>query len=153
MIKAAFSQIIANRLNTKVQALQQSIDTDIQTVESSDTKNDGIVTTEEEILGFAIVRAIGMKVVPVERIQMRDAKSYCAILFDNNNRKPIVRMHFNSPTTKYVSTFNKEGKGTKQKVDNVYGLYGLQDQILEAITGYLETPVSKNQKKKEESSN
>lgn len=153
MIKAAFSQIIANRLNTKVQALQQSIDTDIQTVESSDTKNDGIVTTEEEILGFAIVRAIGMKVVPVERIQMRDAKSYCAILFDNNNRKPIVRMHFNSPTTKYVSTFNKEGKETKQKVDNVYGLYGLQDQILEAITGYLETPVSKNQKKKEESSN
>ena len=36
---------------------------------------------------------------------MRDAKSYCAILLDDNNRKTIARMHFNSPTARYFGTF------------------------------------------------
>lgn len=137
IIKSAFSQIVADRLNTKVQALQLSIDTDIEPIEPAEA-DDGIVTTDEELLGFAIVRAICAKAVPIDRIHIRDAKSYCAILFDNNNRKPIVRLHFNSATTKYVSTFDKEGKETKQKVESVHDLYSLQDKILETVSGYME---------------
>lgn len=138
IIKSAFSQIVADRLSTKVQALQQSIDTDVEPMAPVEIEDDGIVTTEEELLGFAIVRAICAKVAPVERIHIRDAKSYCAILFDNNNRKPIVRLHFNSATTKYVSTFDKEGKENKQKVESVHSLYDLQDQIIETVKGYME---------------
>src|SRR6266850_63187 len=68
-------------------------------------RKEAIVTSEEEIAGFNIVRAIGSKVVDPRRIVIRDAKSYCAVLLDDNNRKPIVRLHFNSPTSRHVGTF------------------------------------------------
>lgn len=53
--------------------------------------NNGIVTTQEEVDGFDIVRAILSELVDIERVVMRDTKSYCGILLDDNNRKPICR--------------------------------------------------------------
>ena len=38
---------------------------------------------------------------------MRDVRSYCGILLDDNNRKPICRLRFNS-SKKYVSLFHAE---------------------------------------------
>lgn len=43
--------------------------------------------------------------VDPRRIILRDAKSYCAVLLDDNNRKPVARLHFNSPTSRYLGTF------------------------------------------------
>jgi hypothetical protein len=37
---------------------------------------------------------------------MRDAKSYCAILFDHNNRRPICRLLFNEPSNKSIVLFD-----------------------------------------------
>ena len=39
---------------------------------------------------------------------MRDVQSYCGILLDDNNRKPICRLHFNG-SKKYVTLFDVEG--------------------------------------------
>jgi hypothetical protein len=71
-----------------------------------DVLEEGVVTTAEEISGFHIVQAIASKFVDPKRIIIRDAKSYCAILLDDNNRKTIARMHFNGLTTKYLGTFS-----------------------------------------------
>jgi predicted type IV restriction endonuclease len=53
-----------------------------------------IVTTDEEREAFFIVRAILREVVSPERVVMRDAKNYCAVLLDDSNRKPICRFYF-----------------------------------------------------------
>lgn len=53
-----------------------------------------IVTTEEELDAFSIIRAIGCAEVSIDDIAIRDAKTYCAILFQDNNRKPIARLYF-----------------------------------------------------------
>lgn len=66
---------------------------------------DGIVTTQEEISGFHIIQAIASRLVDPKRVIVRDAKSYCAILLDDNNRKTVARMHFNGITTKYLGMF------------------------------------------------
>jgi hypothetical protein len=73
--------------------------------EDSGAREEATFTTEEEIAGFNIVRAIAAKAVDPKRVVMRDAKSYCAVLLDDNNRKTIARMHFNSPTARYLGTF------------------------------------------------
>ena len=137
LIKAAFSQIVADRLSIKVQALQTSIDDDVvETPETEETK--GPITTEEEIMGYNIVKAIASQICPIDRVFIRDAMSYCAILFDNNNRKPITRLHFNSATSKYISTFDADGKEVKHKVSGPQDLYNLQKEILDTIKTYLE---------------
>ena len=62
--------------------------------DTAETK--GIVTTAEEIQGYELVKTIVSDVVDPERVFIRDTKSYCGVLLDDTNRKPICRMHFNT---------------------------------------------------------
>lgn len=56
----------------------------------------GVITTEEELEGFRIVKAILREVIDVGRIKPKDTKSYFGILLDGNTWKNICRLHFNS---------------------------------------------------------
>jgi predicted type IV restriction endonuclease len=66
-----------------------------------------VTTTPDELDGFYVVRAILREVVSVKRVVMRDVQSYCGILLDDNNRKPICRLHFNA-TQKNVTFFDDQ---------------------------------------------
>ena len=90
-------------------------------------KEKNIDTTVEETEGFMIVRAILRKMVPVNRVVMRDVQSYCGILLDDNNRKPICRLHFNS-SRKYVTLFDIEG-GERVDITSLDDLYGMASRI------------------------
>jgi hypothetical protein len=84
-------------------------------VSSPDEKLDlksRIVTTEEELEGFFIVKSILREVVDSNRIAHRDTLNYFGILLDDNRRKPIRRLHFNRPE-KYVSIFGENKKEKK----------------------------------------
>ena len=88
-------------------------------------------TTVEETEGFMIVRAILRKTVPVNRVVMRDVQSYCGILLDDNNRKPICRLHFNS-SKKFVTLFDVEG-GERVDISSLDDLYGMASRIRAAV--------------------
>ncbi|MDH6677838.1 hypothetical protein M2284_002037 [Rhodococcus sp. LBL1] len=97
-----------------------------------------IVTTEEEIEGFNIVRAIAVSEVGPERIVYRDAKSYFAVLLDDNNRKPIIRLHLNGKSVKFVTTFEDENKtGVRHDIQSVVDIYKVADKIRSTIRGYI----------------
>ena len=96
-----------------------------------------VVTTEEELEGFNIVRAIACSEVAPERIFHRDGKVYFAILLDNNNRKPILRLHVNSKTKKFVTTFEAGKDGTRRDIESVVDIYKVaSDQIRQTIRQY-----------------
>lgn len=82
-----------------------------------------IVTTDEELEGFNIVRAIAVSEVAPERIHHRDGKSYFAILLDNNNRKPIIRLHLNGKSVKFVTTFEAGKDGIRRDIKSVVDIY------------------------------
>ena len=92
-----------------------------------------IVTTEEELDGFNIVRAIAVSNVAPERVAYRDAKGYFAVLLDDNNRKPIIRLHLNGKTVKFVTTFEDDNQGTRTDIASVVDIYQVADQIRRAI--------------------
>lgn len=96
---------------------------------ADDGEEDGeVVTTAEELSGFHIVQAIAAKHVHPKRVVMRDAKSYCAVLLDDNNRKSIARLHFNGLTTKYFGTFS--GKDEQRHViGDLTDIYQFADRI------------------------
>jgi hypothetical protein len=104
-----------------------------------------IVTTQEEIDGFNIVRAILYGTVDLARITYRDAQSYFAILFDDNNRKTICRLYFNSPTVKYISVFDSAKKEIKHKIETLGEIYKCSKEIKEIVNFYMQ-----NQHKKTE---
>ena len=90
-----------------------------------------VETTVEETEGFMIVRAILRKTVQVNRVVMRDVQSYCGILLDDNNRKPICRLHFNG-SKKYVTLFDVEG-GERVDITSLDDLYGMASRIRTAV--------------------
>ena len=96
-----------------------------------EARDKDIETTVEETEGFMIVRAILRKTVPVSRVVMRDVQSYCGILLDDNNRKPICRLHFNS-SKKYVTLFDVEG-GERVDILSLDDLYGMASRIRAAV--------------------
>lgn len=131
LIVASVSALIRDRVNERLTSALSASNPPED--DSSETSSDGeIVTTEEEIAGFNIVRAIGSRVVHPRRIVMRDAKSYCAVLLDDNNRKPIARLHFNSPTARYLGTFSGKEE-TRHPVSDPVDLYQHAEAILSQI--------------------
>lgn len=103
---------------------------------ASDKQNDEIVTTEEEIEAFHIVRAIVRTTIKSDRITLRDAKNYCAILIDNNNRRPLIRFHFNNKTVKYISIFDRDKVEEKIKIDSLDDIYAYADRLRETAEAY-----------------
>jgi len=135
-IQAALDELIRDRIQDKLSITFQksgSVDPKVP-LEDSNTEESGdcVVTTEEEIEAHRIIRAIGAKITDVNRIAMRDARSYCAILMDNNNRRPICRLYFNSPTNKSIVIFDREKNEQKHKITSVEELY-LHVEAFEAV--------------------
>lgn len=96
----------------------------------------GIITTQEEIDSYNIVKAILCPVVDVSRVFYRDAQRYFAILLDDNNRKPICRMHFNAKTVKYIGLFDEEGKETRFQIQSLNDIFGFSEQLRATVLRY-----------------
>ncbi|HBM2737075.1 TPA: restriction endonuclease, partial [Enterobacter hormaechei subsp. xiangfangensis] len=105
--------------------------TETQQSEDDEQKDESeIITTLEELEGFHIVKAITRAVLEAPRITHRDTKSYCGILVDDNNRKPLCRLHFNR-TQKYIGLFDLEKNETRHPIATVDDIYSFAD-ILKA---------------------
>ena len=98
-------------------------------------KDSKIVTTEEELDAYRIIKAICRQKVDVSRIAYRDAQTYFSVLLDDNNRKPICRMYFNT-STKYVATIDDEKKDVKHIIESLDDLYNYTDDYLRTIDMY-----------------
>ncbi|MES1973741.1 MAG: type I restriction endonuclease [Pseudomonadota bacterium] len=127
LIANAFSAIVRDHVNDRLTSALNATAVP-EHGEGAAPSVEEIVTTEEEASGFRIVQAIASKLVDPKRIVMRDAKSYCAVLLDDNNRKSLVRMHFNGVTTKYVGTFDGPAE-TRNLISDLTDIYKLAPQI------------------------
>ncbi|MNJ26231.1 hypothetical protein D3C77_207010 [compost metagenome] len=105
--------------------------------ESPDSPEDRVLTTMEELEGFHIVKAIVRTVTDSKRIAHRDTQSYFGILLDDNNRKPIARLHFNR-AQKYIGIFDKDKNETRHPINSLDEIYGYSDALKETIAFYQE---------------
>lgn len=94
-----------------------------------------IETTLEELEGYHIVKAIACGEVKPQRITQRDAKSYFAVLLDDNNRQPIARLHFNGKQ-KYLGILDEGKNETRHPIDSIDDIYLYADAIREAVRRY-----------------
>jgi len=93
--------------------------------------------TDEEKEGWMIVRAILAEVVDPKRAVIRDQQSYCAILFDDNNRRPICRLHFNARSKRYVGLFDENRTETRVLLTEISDLYKHAALLRSTVQRYL----------------
>ena len=104
-------------------------------VQDRDESEDKILTTLEELEGYHIVRALVRSVVDAKRIVQRDTQSYFGILLDDNNRKPICRLHFNR-SQKYLGIFDEEKNETRHAISSIDEIYEYADQLKKTVGYY-----------------
>jgi hypothetical protein len=133
------SEKVSNRLRNALESEDQSSlssgQEDLQPDRNGDQTDRGVVTTDEELEGFRIVTAIVCKVVTPSRVAHRDTQSYMGILLDDNNRKPICRLWFNTKQ-RYLGVFDSEKNETRIPIASVAGIYGHADHLLAAVREY-----------------
>ncbi len=95
-----------------------------------------ITTTEDEIEGYRVVRAIVCSEVPATRVVGRDTKTYFGVLLDDNNRKPIARLWFNR-AQRYLGLFDGNKVETRMPIDDIEDIYAHADQLRKTVAGYL----------------
>ena len=95
-----------------------------------------IETTLEELEGYQIVKAIGCGEVKTQRITHRDSKSYFAVLVDDNNRKPVARLHFNGKQ-KYLGLLDEDKVEIRYPIDDLDEIYAHAESIREAVRRYM----------------
>jgi hypothetical protein len=94
-----------------------------------------VVTTEEELEGFMIVKTILRQKISLKRIAYRDAQSYFAILLDDNNRKTICRLYLEG-SKKYLVTLDAERKEVKHELASLDDIFKYADLLVQTVEDY-----------------
>ena len=138
-IRSSLDEVIRDRIQDKLSVAfrPETAPAESKRPETPDTAPSEIVTTEEELQAFMIVRAIAARFIDIDRITMRDAKSYCSVFVDDNNRKPVCRFYFNSKSVRHIGLFDAQKVEEKQQIDSLAQIYGFSSQIEEAIKAYI----------------
>ncbi len=133
-IKIAFSEIINDMVQDKINSLNTQLSVELGNVieEDTDNNNDGINTTEEELEGYYIVKSILAEKISLSRIIARDTKSYFGILLDDNNRKWICRLRFNT-SQKYISLHEAEKEEIKYSISKLEDIYSFRDKLISIV--------------------
>ncbi|WP_291130986.1 type I restriction endonuclease [Flavobacterium sp. UBA7682] len=136
LVSKGFNQFINEKINDRLnaalnkEAQNQRVD-QIETVEDESK----IFTSEEEMEGYRIVVAILRRKLPVNRIICRDTQSYFGILLDDNNRKPLCRLHLNGGK-KYIGLFNNDKNEKREPIQSVDDIYQFEKELLETVRLY-----------------
>ena len=148
IVARAFKQFINEQINDRLkyalgtndasQASEpQPESTETLEGKEEDTGRDnGIVTTEAEMEGYSIVKAILREVVDPSRIFHRDTKSYLGILLDDNNRKPICRLRFNNESRKQMELFGENRESERVYIDDLNDIYQYSDKLKQVADYY-----------------
>jgi hypothetical protein len=142
IVKQAIQLLINGRINDRLKSALTSENTEENKTETEEDaiqpKQSEIITTQDELDGFYIVRAILHEVVDVDRVAHRDNKSYFGILLDDNNRKPLCRLHFNT-AQKYIGLFDANKMETKFPLTSLSEIYNHSGRLKETV-GYYSLP-------------
>lgn len=136
LVHKAFNQTISEKVNDRLNAAlnKEAENLQLDTIEVDEEENK-IVTTEEELEGYRIVVAILRRKISINRIRHRDTQSYFGILLDNNNRKPLCRLHLNG-RTKYLGIFDESKNESREMIESIDDIYQFEDRLLDTVDYY-----------------
>jgi len=135
LVLKATNQFINEKVNDRLtSALHKETQKQQEEIQVEEPKSN-VVTTEEELEAFQIIVAILRRSLPKERIIHRDTQSYFGILLDDNNRKPLCRLHLNGGK-KFISLFHENKKEIKEQIESIDEIYRFEKELLKTVENY-----------------
>ncbi len=141
IIKKSFSSFINELLNQKISsALNNENEKEAEETSDLDALPDEpvskIITTDEELQGFYIIRGLLAGTVDINDIVYRDTESYFGILFKNNNRNPICRLNLNGKKIQLL--IPDENKNFERiYLNSLNDLYQYKERLIKVVSRYM----------------
>jgi hypothetical protein len=136
LVKKALQLYVGEVINERLKnAMVETPAESEEDAESQEAKS-GIITTDDERDAFLIVKSIVREIVGPERVAMRDTKSYCGVLLDDNNRKPICRFHFNGSNYYLGLIVSSDKTEERVPIGTLDDIYRYADRIKGACAFY-----------------
>lgn len=135
-IQQHFSDLITERLKTALtKEDEKTKEQEAIEAEQAKAHENKVITTEEELEGFMIVKTILRQKLSVTRVTYRDAQSYFAILLDDNNRKTICRLYLNG-SKKYFVTLDEQKKEVKNEITSLDDIFRHAEILISIVDNY-----------------
>ncbi|MDP2144832.1 MAG: type I restriction endonuclease [Gallionella sp.] len=138
--KRAFEQLIGEKINQRLKGAMTPdpapVQIEVEQANPAQSNEQLAVTSAEEIEGFYAIRAILHGVVPLKRVVMRDAQSYCAVLLDDNNRKPICRLRFNNVKNLRLGIFKENKEEELVPLESLDDIFNYAEQLKKTVQSY-----------------
>lgn len=139
IVKKALGQYLNELINDKIKvAIENTIAKEQEKQEEvlAEEPERKIITTEDELEAYFIIKTICKQCVDPKRITHKDTLSYFSILLDNNSWKWVCRLYLDG-NKKYL-VFPKEDK-TEDKIaiNDIEDLYKYDKELIEVLNRYL----------------
>ncbi|HTJ14064.1 MAG TPA: hypothetical protein VL547_18630 [Dinghuibacter sp.] len=134
-VQLYINDLITDRLKLALQKEEADQKNAIPAENSTETEEKNTIT-QEEIDAFNIVKSILRRHVPLSKIKYRYAQSYFPINFEDNNRKPICRIHIGG-SKKYIGLFNEDKHETKVELTSLDDIFNHSEHLIRTVSGYI----------------
>lgn len=137
-VQQYMSDLITERLKTALNKEDEAAKEEAKQIVTVIEPDNKVVTTEEEIEAFMIVKSILRQKVDLKRISYRDSQSYFVILLDDNNRKTICRLYLHG-NKKFFVTLDENKKEVKVEIKSLDDIFSLSELLFKVVTNYEKT--------------
>jgi hypothetical protein len=144
VLKNALAQFLNDKLNERLSSAIKEDDPTgrVANEEPKELGNDdnSIVTTQDKIDAYNIVKAILRRHVPVSDISFHDAKSYSTVLYKGKNYMTICRLYFNNPSNLQIALIDASDKTrNKVKLESLDDIFSHEETLVKTLKTYQES--------------
>ncbi len=144
-LKDFVNERITDRLKSAIDlpepSIEKGISEDFKNAEFGTeklSKEEQIITTQEELEAFYLIKSILRESIDIERIKYKDTVNYFGINLDGKVTKTICRLYLNS-NKKSIAVLDAQGKESKTKISNLDEIYSvarfLKDKVISLTQG------------------
>jgi hypothetical protein len=133
LLKRSAQQFITDIITNKFQTVLNKEEEESKLKEAEyqnekTSKENKIVTTEEELEAFMIIKSIIRQVVDSKRITYKDTQSYFVICIDDSTRKTICRLKLG--TNKSLILFDGNKNEIKHELNTIDDIFNFSEQLI-----------------------
>lgn len=140
IVKKSLNQFINEMMNDKIKSALNTEEkedpektNDEEPVQESSSR---IVTTQDELEAYFIIKNILKEIVPPDDIFHKDTESYFGILYKNNVRKWICRVIL-THGQKVLIIPDENKKDVRHVIENIYQIQDYKDDLIDALKRYM----------------
>ena len=137
ILKKSINHYINDLVNQRLQSALNNSSSEVSSELAINVVDDNsIITTDEEIESYYIVKSILSEKVTPNNIYYKDTYSYFGILYENKVTKWICRVYLKE-NVKFVVIPDKDKKDIRYEINNISDIYKLKQQLLDRLDTFI----------------